>query len=260
MAAEAKRLIVQAAALLRAGYCGPGALKQSVNGIPVLLSGNFESDRLVVLSPGFASSLTDYEAVVKALENRALVVRVFHEGNGRKAGLSALFRYLVWRFFRGLRPIEAAKKVRAHIHRPENRRCRVDQLKSVLDGLCTEFPRARLSLIGHSYGTDTALQAALHFELSSLVLLSPHPPGYLFKEEDYGKLRARRVVVITGTRDWTRDGVGPSERLRVADFLSGEMKVARMCLEGVGHMDFALSALGPTGWEAELKEILDRWV
>lgn len=225
--------------------------------MPVLLCGNFAAEYLVVLSPGFASSLTDYAPVVKALESRALIARVFHQGNGRMAGLEALLRLIGWRVLRSLPPVEAARKVREHIHRPVNRERRVEQLSAVLDGLQLEFPARRLSLLGHSYGTDTVLRAALRYEVESLVLLSPHPPGYIFPERDYPKLRARRVSVVTGTEDWTRDGVGPRERLKVAGCLAGDVEVAATCLTGVGHMAFAFSEIGPSGWDSELSNVLN---
>jgi hypothetical protein len=88
--------------------------------------------------------------------------------------------------------------------------------------------------------------------VDNLYLFSPHPPGYLFERESYARLRASVVWVITGTRDRTRDGVGPEERLKVAEVCDARV----INLTGVGHMDFAFAELGPEGWVERLKQVL----
>ena len=57
---------------------------------------------------------------------------------------------------------------------------------------------------------------------------------------------------MTGTRDRTRDGVGPQERLKVAEVCEARI----INLAGVGHMDFAFAELGPEGWVGELGVVL----
>lgn len=207
----------------------------------------------MVLSTGFASALSDYGALVDLWKGEYLVARVVHPRFSRLDGLLAVFRYAWWRWGRGLRRQEAALEVRRFLHRPKNRERRLEQLRSVVEALCAEFLDWEVSVAGHSYGTDTALRYALEREVERLVLFSPHPPGYLIPLEDYGKIRAARVQVVTGTRDFTRDGVGPSERCLVAEMIAGaELTV----LEGVGHMDFALGVVeDPTRFQRQLSAI-----
>jgi hypothetical protein len=91
--------------------------------------------------------------------------------------------------------------------------------------------------------------------IDTLYLFSPHPPGYLIPTADYGRLPVRRVVVISGTHDRTRDGVTARERMQVMSYLRPSARA--VLLEGVGHMDFALAGLGPPHWTRQLARELE---
>ena len=198
----------------------------------------------------------DYAPLAELFGRRQTVYRVAHPGSDRWAGPEAAARLLVRRCLMGESPQRAAQAVRAHLHRPEARRRRLDQLW----GLAGIVARGgRIDLAGHSFGTDTALMLALEYgdrlRIGTLYLFSPHPPGYLIDFSDYATLPVERVVVISGTRDRTRDGVGPEQRMRVLDALGA--KGRKVMLDGVGHMDFAFSDLGPPQWPERLAEALD---
>jgi pimeloyl-ACP methyl ester carboxylesterase len=122
--------------------------------------------------------------------------------------------------------------------------------------LAGEFPGHRLSAAGHSFGTDTALLFALQERLENLILFSPHPPGYLIEGEQYRELLVDNVWVVTGSKDFTHDGVGPRDRLQVAEFLDPSKLRKALTLEGVRHMDFAFEGLGPEGWQSALPQFL----
>lgn len=246
--------------LCGAGYRGADGRAGTLAGIPVFFNGNPESRLVVVLSPGFAGRLTDYGLVVKALERQALVVRVYHPRNGRLAGLLALLRLLYHRFWGRLSDLEAARLVRGHIHRMENCDQRAGQLEAVVQALESEARERDFVLLGHSFGTDTVLRVALRREVAAIVLLSPHPPGYLIPGPDYRCLKTQRVGIFTGTKDRTRDGVGPKERLEVTKALGTGYEVNAVCFPEVSHMDFALEDLGPMGWEVPLETELKRVV
>lgn len=201
-----------------------------------------------MFSIGFAGSRTDYGALCRIFEPDYLVVRVAHPGFGRWAGLKALAWFLSLRL-QGKKAVEAALRVRRWIHSEENYLRRRAQLIAVVEEVSRRYKVRSFCLGGHSYGTDTALRGALEMNVDKLYLFSPHPPGYLVERESYARLRASAVWVITGTRDRTRDGVGPEERLKVAEVCDARV----INLTGVGHMDFAFAELGPEGWVEELR-------
>ena len=246
MAAKKTRVV---RLLLGPGYAGDGEVARfSVSGkIPVQVSGNVRSGKCLVFSTGFAGSRTDYGALCRIFEPDHLVVRVAHPGFGRWAGLKALLWFLGLRV-QGKKAVEAALRVRRWIHSEENYLCRRGQLLRVVDEISRRYRVRAFSLAGHSYGTDTALRGALEIDVEDLYLFSPHPPGYLVPANDYAGLRAGVVWVVTGTRDRTRDGVGPEERLKVAEVCEARV----INLTGVRHMDFAFAELGPEGWVEEL--------
>lgn len=239
--------------LLGPGYAGSGEVARfSVGGeIPVQVSGNAGGGKCLVFSTGFAGSRIDYGALCRIFEPEYLVVRVTHPGFGRWAGLKALLWFLGLRL-RGNKAVEAALRVRRWIHSEENYLRRRVQLLMVVEEISRRYRLHSFSLAGHSYGTDTALRCALEMAVSNLYLFSPHPPGYLIPKKDYSRLRAGVVWVVTGTRDRTRDGVGPQERLKVAEVCEARI----INLAGVGHMDFAFAELGPEGWVGELGVVL----
>lgn len=235
--------------MLGPGYAGSGEVARFFVGgeIPVQASGNAGSGKCLVFSTGFAGSRTDYGALCRIFEPDYLVVRVSHPGFGCWAGLKALVWFLGLRV-QGKEAVEAALRVRRWIHSEENYLRRRGQLLRVVEEISRRYRVRAFSLAGHSYGTDTALRGALEMEVEELYLFSPHPPGYLFSVEDYGRLRAGLVWLVTGTRDRTRDGVGPEERLKVAEVCDARV----INLTGVRHMDFAFAELGPEGWVEEL--------
>ncbi|MCA9777780.1 MAG: hypothetical protein KC800_13720 [Candidatus Eremiobacteraeota bacterium] len=215
--------------------------------IPVQVSGNGRSGSCLLFSTGFAGSRTDYGALCRLFEPDHLVVRITHPGSARWAGLKALVWFL-WLRLRGAEAGEAARRVRRWIHCQENFLRRCAQLLAVVEEISRRYKVRSFSLGGHSYGTDTALRGALEMDVKDLYLFSPHPPGYLIPEEDYARLRADVIWLVTGTRDRTRDGVGPADRLKVAEVCDTRV----INLEGVGHMDFAFAELGPEGWVGAL--------
>ena len=225
---------------------------ERVGEVSVALCGNFHSDRILLLSPGFASALTDYGPVVRRFEKTHLVVRVGHPQNGRSAGLQALLLLDWHRWVGRLGAGPAARRVREWVHGRDRCLRRVAQFEVVADWLEQSFPGFRLSVLGHSFGTDTVLRFALRRAVESVYLLSPHPPGYLVNREGYARLMADRILVITGTRDVTRDGVGPEQRLAVAGAVPAGILEGAWILPEVGHMDFAFTGLGPEGWEQAL--------
>ena len=258
--AKSERLIRYAKALFGSGYQGAGAARQFCiarggEQVEVLQSGNDHTGRVFLLTPGFGARLTDYGPLVKLFEEKGLVVRVRHAGSGRVAALRALLKLLLQRLS-GRSGQEAALGTRAWIHQDAHRFRRLKQLRIVEDYYREQLPECRLSVIGHSFGTDTALLFALQRETDGLYLFSNHPPGYLIAQADYASLKANEIRVITGTRDTTRDGVRPEQRLRIADFLASDRVGGVHCLEGVAHMDFAFSGWGPKDWPRELQTLL----
>ena len=152
----------------------------------------------------------------------------------------------------------AAQSVRSYLHRESLRYRRLGQLRFAVGLALRRESATSIDLAGHSYGTDTALLLALlhgvELGIDTLYLFSPHPPNYLIPACDYARLPVRRVVVVVGSRDRTRDGVGPEQRCLVAEAV-GE-KARLLTLEGIAHMDFAFPDLGPTGWpEALAREL-----
>lgn len=245
--------------LLGRGYEGAGkplrlSLKVDGDSVPVLLSGQASSGRLLVLSTGFASRVTDYEPLARLFEPHYLLCRVGHPGSERGDGAKAFLRLLWAKWIQRSTWRQAAIAARSWIHRRSNRERRLSQLLGVLAELQTSFQGFEMSLAGHSYGTDTVLRAALEAEMEELFLFSPHPPGYLLGAAQYLSLNARQVWVISGTKDYTRDGVGPEERLRVAEYLDPARLRKSLCLEGVRHMDFAFPEEGSALWRQRLAQ------
>ncbi len=235
--------------------------------IPVLWSRSRSSetdDTPLVFSVGFGASVRDYEPLAAVLQERHPLFRVGHPGFGRWAALGALFRLARERFVSGASGVEAARRVRAMIHAEDCRTMRLLQLELAVAAVLSRQDqsqsgaRRRLSLAGHSFGTDTVLQFALQYghtlDIETLYLFSPHPPGYLIPSVDYARLKVGKVVLVSGTRDHTRDGVGPDQRLKVAEHL--KVPVQAIVLDGVGHMDVAFPGLGPIAWPKELHAAL----
>jgi len=192
-----------------------------------LASGNRHGKRVVLFSPGFGAGVFDYGPVVRSMERDSVILRVHHPGSARASFLQALAIFTRARF-QGQKAAQAARKARLWIHREENRRRRVEQLREALLG-------------------------ALAFAVDRLILLSPHPPGYLIEAGRYSRLSCP-VSVLVGSEDWTRDGVGPQDRLKVVEALPASTDST--VLAGVRHMDFAFSGLGPVGWESHLQHAL----
>ena len=214
-----------------------------------LASGNRQGKRVVLLSPGFGARVFDYGPVVRSLERDSLVLRVHHPGSGRASFLQALAIFSRARF-KGADATQAARQARRWIHREGNRQRRVEQLSEVFRWAKARYPEKSLVLAGHSFGTDTALLCALELTVDKLMLFSPHPPGYLIGAQRYGEVTCP-VSVFVGSEDWTRDGVGPKERLKVVEVLPEGTEST--VLPGVSHMDFAFSGLGPVDWESHLQ-------
>jgi pimeloyl-ACP methyl ester carboxylesterase len=210
----------------------------------------------LVLSLGFGSALTDYVPLVEMLLQHQPVIRVEHPGSARRAGLEAGLRLLWRRWWLGEGKGEAARRVRAHLHRPASRERRLAQLREAVEATQQRWGTGPIDLAGHSFGTDTALLFALRHghevPIRRLILLCPHPPGYLVPLEAYAALPVDEVVVVTGTRDWTRDGVGPEARWAVVQASGGR----GVMLQDVAHMDFAFPGLGPVDWPQQLEREL----
>ena len=217
-----------------------------------LASGNRHGKRVVLFSPGFGAGVFDYGPVVRSMERDSVILRVHHPGSARASFLQALAIFTRARF-QGQKAAQAARKARLWIHREENRRRRVEQLREVFLWAKARYPEKSVVLAGHSFGTDTALLGALAFAVDRLILLSPHPPGYLIEAGRYSRLSCP-VSVLVGSEDWTRDGVGPQDRLKVVEALPASTD--SIVLAGVRHMDFAFSGLGPVGWESHLQHAL----
>lgn len=210
----------------------------------------------LVFSAGFGSALSDYGPLVEMLVRHQPVLKVEHPGSARWAGLQAGLHLLWRRFWLGEGKVEAARGVRAHLHREESRERRLAQLREAVEESRRRLGDGPIDLAGHSYGSDTALLFALRHghevPIRRLILLCPHPPGYLVPRTDYAALPVAEVVIVTGTRDWTRDGVGPEQRWQVVQATAGRGIV----LDGVAHMDFAFRDLGPADWPQRLEREL----
>jgi len=245
-------------ALLGSGYIGSGDTEWLVvEGIPIQLSGNAAGGRLLLFSTGFGGRPSDYEPVVKSFEQRYLVARVGHPGFSRGAIVRALLNFFWLKLAARKSSRDAALEIRGRLHRESQRKKRLTQLECVRKGLVARYPDFKLSVAGHSFGTDTALLLALREAVETVYLFSPHPPGYLIEKGAYKKLRCGKLWVITGTRDFTRDGTGPAERLKVAALVPKHQLGGVHCLEDVGHMDFAVPGLGPTDLGAQLRVALE---
>ena len=240
------------AALFLPDYRGVKPESIYLNNCWALSSGNRNGEKVVLLSPGFGARVFDYGPVVRSMERESLVLRVHHPGSARASFLQAVAIFTRARF-QGVQAAPAAQRARVWIHREENRRRRVGQLSEVFHWAKARYPKKSVVLVGHSFGTDTALLAAFELAVERLVLLSPHPPGYLIPVERYGEVTCP-VSVFVGSEDWTRDGVGPHERLEIREALpeGAEMHL----LPGVRHMDFAFSGMGPSGWESHFQSLL----
>jgi hypothetical protein len=197
--------------------------------------------------------------LAELFQARQTVYRVGHPGSDRWAAVGAGLRWLWQRWALAAPPQEAALQVRAYLHRESLRERRLAQLCAAIKEERRRHGLSAIDLAGHSYGTDTALLFALRYgheiEIATLYLFSPHPPGYLIAMDDYASLPVNRVIVVTGTRDRTRDGVGPEQRQRVANAVGDKAQL--IVLEGVAHMDFAFADLGPPQWPQQLAQALD---
>lgn len=191
-----------------------------------------------MFSPGFGAAIRAYSGLCESFAKSQPVIRVGHPGSDRWAAVPALAR-LLWYRALGHSGREAAIKVRTHLHRPDMRERRLRQLIAAVQEVRSRTGATEIDLAGHSFGTDTALMLALSgtIPIRDLWLFSPHPPGYLIPWKEYALPHVRQVHVVVGSRDWTRDGVGPWERLLVAEAV-GE-KARATTLERYRHMDFA---------------------
>lgn len=225
-------------------WCGPESVSVS---------------RPLLLSPGFGSWVHDYAALAELFGRRQMVYRVGHPGSDRRAALPAALSYLYGRWLMALSPVDAALRVRKALHRSAARERRLRQLVAAVAAVRRCQQDFVIDLAGHSFGTDTALLFALKYgreiAIDTLYLFSPHPPGYLIEQCEYKRLPVRKVLVITGSRDRTRDGVGPGDRLQVMSCLGQNARA--VVLEEVAHMDFAFADLGPDGWLETLARELE---
>lgn len=223
---------------------------RTASGVRVLYSPatSTQATAPLLLCPGYGAACGDYAALARLFAHRQPVYRLTHPGSDRAAALRLLPMFLA----RWLRSDQrsAALAARRHIHSQPLRERRYRQL---LEASCEVVERtgsSRIDLVAHSFGTDTALLLAGRrhdgVDIGTLYLISPHPPGYLLDTQWYAHLAVRQVVVISGTRDRTRDGVGPEERLQVLRYLPAGSRA--IVLPEVAHMDFALPGLGPPGW------------
>lgn len=206
---------------------------------PLLYTSDVPDGVPLLFSPGLGASMRDYSGLAAHFAKSQPVVRVGHPGSDRAIVIPALTR-LFWLRALGYSRREAAVRVRSYLHRPEIRERRVQQMISALERVRKRAGQTQFDLAGHSFGTDTALLVALSstpYEIRKLYLFSPHPPGYLIPWSAYAQLMADEVVVVTGTRDWTRDGVGPRERLEVVDALGANAQ--GFVVNGLAHMDAA---------------------
>lgn len=210
----------------------------------LLYTSDVEGGVPLVFSPGFGASLRDYSGLCRHFERTQPVVRVGHPGSDRWAAIPAALR-LLWYRALGYSDREAAIKVRSYLHRPQARERRLRQLILAVEEVRRRTGAMEIDLAGHSFGTDTALMLALSniaprghvVSIRNLWLFSPHPPGYLIPRNDYARLPVQQVNVVVGSRDWTRDGVGPFERLLVAEAVG--QKAHAMVQDGFRHLDFA---------------------
>ena len=175
------------------------------------------------------------------------VVRVRHPGSDFRAAVAALGRLLGYRLL-GYADREAALRVRSSLHRPEVRALRLRQLSDAVQQTVRRTGAEAIDLAGHSFGTDTVLQYALSpmVPIRNLWLFSPHPPGYLIPSRDYARLSAQTVHVVVGSRDTTRDGVGPRDRMWVEHAVGSRARL--LVPEGFRHMDFAGSKVYDQNW------------
>lgn len=209
----------------------------------------------LLFSPGYGAALGDYARLAELFGQRQPVYRAHHQGSDRGSVWALLPRFFRTWWSQG--HTAAALAARSQIHALPVRKRRQYQLEAALRKIQQRTGARKIDLAGHSFGTDTALMLALIqnlVEIDTLYLFSPHPPGYLIEKEQYSQLAVRRVVVVVGSRDYTRDGVGPQERLQVMEYLpSGSQAIV---LPGVAHMDFAFSDLGPKDWPTLLGQAL----
>lgn len=235
---------------------GPWGLLKGADG-PLLWSGD-RGARPLFITAGFGSSLYDYAPLAEIFGQHQRVYRVGHPGSDRRASLAAGARLLWHLHVERCDRLEAARRVRRFLHREASRQRRLAQLCAAVNLVREREEAATIDLAGHSYGTDTALLFALRngheVPIDTLYLFSPHPPGYLIPLPAYRSLRVRRVVVVVGSKDRTRDGVGPEERRLVAEAVGDKGRL--IWLEGVGHMDFAFPGMGPKGWPRQLGDEL----
>ncbi|MYS79011.1 alpha/beta hydrolase [Embleya scabrispora] len=68
-----------------------------------------------------------------------------------------------------------------------------------LDGIRARYPRAEVTLVGHSMGGRTALRVAEHESVRTVCALAP----WIEDDEPYAHLAGRDVVIVHGTADHT---------------------------------------------------------
>lgn len=209
----------------------------------LLYTSDVEEGIPLIFSSGFGSLLYNYGGLCDSFAESQPVIRVGHPGSDRRAALPALLRLFCYRLL-GYCDREAAIKVRSWLHRPEARQRRLRQLSAAVEEVCRRTGASTVDLAGHSFGTDTVLQFTLSGKVPvrNLWLFSPHPPGYLIPIADYSRLPVRSVKVVVGSRDWTRDGVGPRERRQVREAIGNLAEL--VVRKDFRHMDFARSSGG----------------
>lgn len=141
------------------------------------------------------------------------------------------------------------EEVVRRVQDPEELRLRPHDVELVYRNVAPHFEGLPWGLGGHSYGTYSALSSIglkphqvdpkmTPLKPHSLVLISPQPPGLLFRDEDYAEVTIP-CLVLTGTQDDLVSGASSYEdRLKVYDCLPA-VRRHLVVQEGTDHMAFA---------------------
>lgn len=221
-----------------------------------------QSRAWILFSVGFGGDRNGYAYLAKAWASVGIATVVVEHVGSNLDVLKAL---------PGPTRQERNRQVVAKVADPDELAARPRDLLFVYERLHSEFTGLPLGLAGHSYGTYTALSAlglptvpklpALSSPLggaSSVLIISPQPPGMLFSPRAYGLVEIP-TLVFTGTKDTRLDGEGSyRERVEVYDHLPPALRQLAV-LDSVEHMDFAGIGLGLEKRLRTIAQVTTEW-
>ncbi len=214
----------------------------------------------LLLSPGLGAAPGEYRPLRRLFTPSYQLYRTTHPGTDRRACFGPLLELVARRSLLGQSRAYAALAVRARLHAEPLRERRLRQFRIAAGEALRRTGARQLGLVGHSYGTDTALSLALRPEalkVNRLVLFSPHPPGYLVPVEALLALESLRLDLVTGPLDRTADEVRPQERMAVLQALPNRVRCYGHWLDDLDHLAPVWEQPNTDDWLVDLREALE---